>query len=108
MQTPFISLCMIVKNEANFIEQCLKSVKGLVDELIVVAPLVNGYTLPSAGHVVIEEVVEHTVRPGSAEDNRLCYRSLGIDPTVHIHCGTVMHQQPGAGLKVEGGTPGYH
>jgi glycosyltransferase involved in cell wall biosynthesis len=36
MQTPFISLCMIVKNEANFIEQCLKSVKGLVDELIVV------------------------------------------------------------------------
>lgn len=31
-----ISLCMIVKNEEKFIEQCLNSVKGLVDEMIIV------------------------------------------------------------------------
>ena len=31
-----ISLCMIVKNEEQFIEQCLNSVKGLVDEFIIV------------------------------------------------------------------------
>jgi glycosyltransferase involved in cell wall biosynthesis len=36
MQTPSISLCMIVKNEANFIEACLQSVKDFVDEMIVV------------------------------------------------------------------------
>ncbi|WP_102028708.1 tetratricopeptide repeat-containing glycosyltransferase family 2 protein [Salirhabdus sp. Marseille-P4669] len=33
---PFISLCMIVKNEENVIDRCLKSVSHLVDEIIVV------------------------------------------------------------------------
>ena len=33
---PTLSLCMIVKNEERFLEQCLNSVKGLVDEIIVV------------------------------------------------------------------------
>src|SRR3989344_6296482 len=31
-----ISLCMIVKNEDQFIEQCLNSVKDLVDEFVIV------------------------------------------------------------------------
>ena len=31
-----LSLCMIVKNEKAFLERCLKSVQGLVDEIIVV------------------------------------------------------------------------
>ncbi|MBI2581331.1 tetratricopeptide repeat protein [Candidatus Woesearchaeota archaeon] len=31
-----ISLCMIVKNEAEFIERCINSVKGLVDQIVVV------------------------------------------------------------------------
>ena len=31
-----ISLCMIVKNEEQFLEQCLNSVRGLVDEIIIV------------------------------------------------------------------------
>lgn len=33
---PTLSLCMIVKNEENFLERCLNSVKGLVDEIIIV------------------------------------------------------------------------
>lgn len=33
---PTISLCMIVKNEEKFLEQCLLSVKDLVNEIIVV------------------------------------------------------------------------
>ncbi len=33
---PTISLCMIVKNEEQFLEQCLRSVQGLVDEIIIV------------------------------------------------------------------------
>ncbi len=33
---PTISLCMITKNEEEFLGQCLGSVKGLVDEIIVV------------------------------------------------------------------------
>lgn len=33
---PTLSLCMIVKNEETFLEQCLNSVKGLVDEIIIV------------------------------------------------------------------------
>ncbi len=33
---PTLSLCMIVKNEENFLGQCLDSVKGLVDEIIIV------------------------------------------------------------------------
>lgn len=33
---PFISLCMIVKNEEKVIERCLSSVVNLVDEIIVV------------------------------------------------------------------------
>lgn len=36
MQTPSISLCMIVKNEEEFIEQCLKSIHKLVHELIII------------------------------------------------------------------------
>jgi O-antigen biosynthesis protein len=33
---PPLSLCMIVKNEENFLEKCLLSVKDLVDEIIIV------------------------------------------------------------------------
>lgn len=33
---PTISLCMIAKNEADFLEQCLNSVKEIVDEIIIV------------------------------------------------------------------------
>ncbi len=33
---PTISLCMIVKNEEGMLEQCLNSVKGLADEIIIV------------------------------------------------------------------------
>jgi GT2 family glycosyltransferase len=33
---PKLSLCMIVKNEEQFLQQCLDSVKDLVDEIIVV------------------------------------------------------------------------
>lgn len=33
---PTISLCMIVKNEADIIERCLKSVHHLVDEIVIV------------------------------------------------------------------------
>ena len=31
-----LSLCMIVKDEEQFLEQCLSSVKDLVDEIIIV------------------------------------------------------------------------
>ncbi len=33
---PKLSLCLIVKNEERFLEQCLLSVRGLVDEIIIV------------------------------------------------------------------------
>lgn len=33
---PTISLCMIVKNEENFLERCLNSVKDFVDEIIII------------------------------------------------------------------------
>ncbi len=33
---PTLSLCMIVKNEEAFLEQCLLSVQGLVDEIVIV------------------------------------------------------------------------
>ncbi|MBI5416516.1 glycosyltransferase [Candidatus Poribacteria bacterium] len=36
MSHPTISLCMIVKNEEKLMENCLKSVAGLVDEIIIV------------------------------------------------------------------------
>ncbi len=35
-QSPTLSLCMIAKNEAAWLERCLNSVSGLVDEMIVV------------------------------------------------------------------------
>ena len=35
-QTPTLSLCMIVKNEAAYLAQCLSSLKPVVDEMIVV------------------------------------------------------------------------
>jgi len=35
-QTPTLSLCMIVKNEEKFLPQCLESVQGVVDEIIIV------------------------------------------------------------------------
>jgi len=33
---PFVSLCMIVKNEEKVLERCLSSVKDVIDEIIVV------------------------------------------------------------------------
>lgn len=35
-QKPSLSLCMIMKNEERWIAQCLESVQGLVDEIIIV------------------------------------------------------------------------
>ncbi len=35
-QKPTLSLCMIMKNEERWIAQCLESVQGLVDEIIIV------------------------------------------------------------------------
>lgn len=35
MYTPGVSLCMIVKNEAQHLEQCLLSVQGIVSEIII-------------------------------------------------------------------------
>jgi len=36
MAKPTISLCMITKNEEKYLKQCIKSVKDIVDEIIVV------------------------------------------------------------------------
>lgn len=36
LQKPTLSVCMIVKNEEKFLEQCLKSVKDLADEIVIV------------------------------------------------------------------------
>ena len=36
MKKPLVSLCMIVKDESELLRACLESVKGLVDELIIV------------------------------------------------------------------------
>jgi len=36
LQIPTLSLCMITKNEEQFLEQCLNSVQELVDEIIIV------------------------------------------------------------------------
>ena len=36
VENPTLSLCMIVKNEEHFIENCLNSVKDVVDEMIIV------------------------------------------------------------------------
>lgn len=33
---PVLSLCMIVKNEEKYLEDCLKSVEGVVDEIVIV------------------------------------------------------------------------
>ena len=35
-RTHSVSLCMIVKNEADCLSRCLESMKGLVDEIIIV------------------------------------------------------------------------
>ncbi len=35
MREPLISLCMIVKNEEKNLPRCLESVRGLVDEIVV-------------------------------------------------------------------------
>ncbi|MCR8844811.1 glycosyltransferase [Paenibacillus sp. SC116] len=36
MPSSTVSLCMIVKNEEQYLERCLKSVEGIVDEIIIV------------------------------------------------------------------------
>ena len=36
MEKPTISLCMIAKNEEEYLEQCLNSVKDIVDEIIII------------------------------------------------------------------------
>jgi glycosyltransferase involved in cell wall biosynthesis len=33
---PFLSLCMVVKNEEHTLARCLDSIQGLVDEIIIV------------------------------------------------------------------------
>lgn len=42
MSRPFISLCMIVKNEAERIEACLQSARDVVDEIIIYRYGVHG------------------------------------------------------------------
>jgi len=37
MREPLISLCMIVKNGEKNLPRCMESVRGIIDEIIVVA-----------------------------------------------------------------------
>src|ERR1700684_1232810 len=43
-----ISLCMIVKNEERFLEACLRSVEGIVDEINIVDTVSTDRTLEIA------------------------------------------------------------
>ena len=53
-----ISLCMIVKNEERFLENCLKSVQGLVDEIVIVDTGSTDSTV-SIAHRYGAKVVDH-------------------------------------------------
>lgn len=46
-----ISLCMIVKNEEKILSRCLNSVKGLVDEIIIVDTGSTDKTKAIASHI---------------------------------------------------------
>lgn len=47
-RTRTVSLCMIVKNEEAYLKQCLHSVKGIIDEIILVDTGSNDHTLSIA------------------------------------------------------------
>ncbi|WHH58247.1 TPR domain-containing glycosyltransferase [Petroclostridium sp. X23] len=52
-----VSLCMIVKNEERYLEKCLKSVKGLVDEMIIVDTGSTDRTVEIAGKM--DAIIKH-------------------------------------------------
>jgi hypothetical protein len=61
-----VSLCMIVKNEQDHLARCLRSVKPLVDEMIVVDTGSSDYTLdmPASSAPGIRLSLENDFRPG--------------------------------------------
>ncbi len=56
---PRLSLCMIVKNEERFLRGCLESVKGVVDEIVIVDTGSTDSTLDIAREYGAK-IVEHT------------------------------------------------
>ncbi len=54
-----ISLCMIAKNEEDVLARCLDSVKGLVDEIVIVDTGSSDSTREIALNTLIKFMISH-------------------------------------------------
>jgi len=55
-ESPTLSLCMIVKNEEHFLPMCLDSVKGYVDEIIIVDTGINRHYRQNCREIQCEDL----------------------------------------------------
>ena len=97
-----LSLCMIVKNEGAVLGQCLESVRGLVDEVIIVDTGSSDKTREIAQHFVGEvggSVVDFTwVDDFSAARNESLKHATG-DWILVLDADEVIAQQDHAKIK---------
>lgn len=97
MREPLISLCMIVRNEEKNLPRCLESVRGLVDEIIVLDTGSEDNTVSIAESFGAK--VHHMAWPGnfSAARNESLKKACGnwilyldadeaLDPNGHLDC----------------------
>jgi len=92
LKKPTISLCMIVKNEEDFLSQCLQSVKEVVDEIVLVDTGSSDATLESA-HSFKAKVFQHEWKEDFSDARNVSLKHATSDWILFLDADEILDQK---------------
>jgi glycosyltransferase involved in cell wall biosynthesis len=97
VKKPTISLCMIVKNEEDFLSQCLRSAEGVVDEIVIVDTGSSDATLEIArSHKA--KIVRHEWKEDFSDARNVSLAHATSEWVLYLDADEVLDQKSAEGL----------